>query len=372
MSSLRILQVLPELKVGGVEGVTLDMVAALRQVFPTTYVASNGGNLVPALEQLGGTHFTLPLASKNPLQILLNAYRLVRLIRANNIQVIHARSRAPAWSALWAARLTKIPLVTTYHGAYHASNMLKAFYNSVMARGDRVIAISQFIAAHILQRHPASIPKMHLIREGIDVEEFDPQQVALQEIEDLRKEWDIPANTTVFLVPGRVTRIKGQTTFIEAIRRLNKPNIVGVILGQNQDNSSYSMQVIQLCEGLPIRLIPHIPKPRIAYAAADVIVSPSLAEEAFGRVTAEAGAMERVIIATNLGATPEVCQSNKTGFLIPPCDSKALAEAMMHILEMPSESHLTMRKAARSYVCTNFSLKRMCDETIDLYRELVQ
>ncbi|MCE3230123.1 MAG: glycosyl transferase [Alphaproteobacteria bacterium] len=372
MPELRILQVLPELNSGGVEHVTLDMVAALRQRYAVTYVASQGGTLLPNLEQRGGTHMPLPLASKNPVQMMLNAFTLARLVRTHHIQLIHARSRAPAWSALWAAHWTKVPLVTTCHGAYASSNPPKAFYNSVMVRGDRVIAISEFIAQRIQRQYPASLPRVRLIREGIDLEEFNPRLVSQQERLDLRKAWNIPATATLFLMPGRVTRLKGQTVFIDAIRRLNNPNIMGVILGQNQDNSSYPAEVRCQSEGLPIRLIPHILRPRVAYGAADFIVSASLAEEAFGRVTAEAGAMKRIVIATNHGATVELCQSAKTGFLIPPGDSRALADAMMNAMKMPPEDYRKMGETARAYVCANFSLERMCTETIDLYKELIQ
>lgn len=372
MLSLKILQVLPELNLGGVERVTLDMVSALRQAFPETFVASNGGSLLTELERLGGTHFTLPLASKNPFQIVRNAQRLADLIRTHNIDLIHARSRAPAWTALLAARFTDIPLVTTYHGAYSSTNMLKSLYNSVMTRGDRVIAISQFIANHINKNYPNSHSKVRLIHEGIDVEEFNPQHVSQKEIEDIRHSWGISPNTTVFLVPGRVTRLKGQLIFIDAIRQLNVPNVAGVILGQTQESQSYTMEVRRSCNGLPIHLLPQMSRPRAAYAAADVIVSPTLAQEAFGRVTAEAGAMERVIITTNLGAAPEICQHNKTGFLIPPEDSRALADAMMQSLKMSPHDYLSMGKAARTRICSNFSLTRMCSETIELYRELVK
>lgn len=371
MRELRILQVLPELNRGGVERVTLDMAAALRDAYPSTYVASQGGSLLPDLTQRGATHFTLPLASKNPLQIIQNACRLARLVRAHNIQVIHARSRAPAWSALWAARWAKIPLVTTYHGAYHTSTALKTFYNSVMARGDRVIAISEFMARHIQHQHPASFPRTRLIREGIDGEEFNPRHVPQQEIQDLRKTWGIPSTATLFLLPGRITRLKGQIFFVEAIRRLNNPNIMGVILGKDPAPSSYFTELQRQADGLPIRFIPHTPKPRTAYAAADFVVSASLAEEAFGRVIAEAGAMERVSIAPNLGATPEVCLSEKTGFLIPPNDSEALATAMAHAMRLSQESRAAMGKAARNHICAAFSLTRMCKETISLYEEVV-
>jgi len=372
MSSLRILQVLPELKMGGVERVTLDMVMALRQIYPTTYVAAQEGNLLSELQQRGGTHFSMPLTSKNPLQLIRNGYQLAKLIREHDIHIIHARSRAPGWSALLAARLTKIPLVTTYHGAYRSSNKIKSFYNSVMARGDRVIAISKFIHRTIQHQYPNSFSKVSLIHEGIDLEEFDPQKVSQQEIETLRRDWGVPPTATLFLVPGRVTRSKGQTIFIDAIRRLNNPNIVGVILGQNQDNSSYPTEIRNQSEGLPIRLIPFLSKPKVAYAAADFIVSPSLAQEAFGRVTAEAGAMERIAIVTNLGATSELCHHEKTGFLIPPGDSRALVDAMVRVMNLSPEDNRKMGKAARAYILENFSLKRMCSETIDLYKELTQ
>lgn len=372
MPELRILQVLPELDMGGVERATLDMVAALREVSSVTYVASQGGRLLPELHQRGGTHLLLPLASKNPIHMVRNAHRLAKLIRAHDIQVIHARSRAPAWSALWAARWTGIPLVTTYHGAYAASNPAKVFYNSVMARGDRVIAISEFIARHVQKYYPAAFPRVRLIREGIDVEEFDPRPISSQEILDLRNAWDIPAKATIFLLPGRVARLKGQAIFIDAIRRLSNPHIVGVILGQNQDPSPYVREVRREADGLSIRFIPPLSRPRLAYAAADFIVCPSLAPEAFGRVTAEAGAMERIAIATGHGATVEVCQHGKTGFLVPPGDSHALADAMGHVLNMPLEERLTMGKAARAHIVENFSLSRMCAEILNLYQELLQ
>ncbi len=373
MSTLRILQVLPELNMGGVERTTLDMVGALRQVFPVTYVASQGGSLVPELETLGGTHFTLPLASKNPLQMIRNAMALVRLIRDHDIQVIHARSRAPAWSALWASHWTKVPLVTTFHGAHRTSSMIKTFYNSVMARGTRVIAISEFISRYIQAQHPTSLKKIRLIHEGVDVEAFDPQTVSPEEIKDFRKTWDIPVDAKVFLLPGRVTRLKGQTVFIDALRQLNTPNIFGIILGQDQLNSSYPKEVARQLEELPIRHISHTTHPlKVAYAASDFVVSPSLAPETFGRVTAEAGAMERILIATNHGATPELCKEGTTGYLIPPGDAQALAETMDRVLKMSLEERQIMEKEARNHVCTNFSLKRMSAETIALYKEITQ
>ena len=374
MPTLRILQVLPELNIGGVERTTLDMVAALRQVFPVTYVASQGGGLLPELENLGGTHFALPLASKNPFQMVRNALALIQLIRKYDIQIIHARSRAPAWSALWAARWTKVPLVTTFHGAYRTSNAIKTFYNSVMARGTRVIAISEFISRYIQKHYPASLQKIRLIHEGIDVDVFDSQNVSQEEIRALRKAWGVPTDAKIVLLPGRITRIKGQTIFIEALRHLNNPKIFGIILGQrqDQDKSSYSKEVACQMEGLPIRCIPHTPVPHIAYAAADFVVSPSLAPETFGRVTAEAGAMERVVIATNHGATPELCQAEKTGYLIPPGDVKALTNAMDGVLKMSHEERQAMGKAARDYICANFSVKRMYAETIALYQEIAQ
>lgn len=372
MTSLRILQVLPELNMGGVERVTLDMVSALLKVTTNTYVASQGGTLVPEIERLGGTHFALPLATKNPYQIIKNAFSLAKLIRDHNIRLVHARSRAPGWSALLATRLTKVPLVTTYHGAYNSSNIFKSFYNSVMTRGDRVIAISEFIQKTINECYPKALSRVRLIPEGINLDIFDPQHISQQEIQELRKSWGIPENATVFLAPGRITRIKGQTVFVEAIRRLNNPNLFGVILGSHHDRSSYPTEVRFLSTDLPIRFIPHTSKPKVAYAAADFVVNPSLAQEAFGRVTAEAGAMERVVIATNHGATSELCIPGKTGFLVPPGDARALADTMVHAIKMSPNEIKTMGKAAREFISEKYSLKRMASETIDLYKELIK
>jgi glycosyltransferase involved in cell wall biosynthesis len=372
MATLRVLQVLPELNMGGVERVTIDMVKGLREVTPYAYVAAQNGVLVPELIKLGGTHIDLPLKTKNPIQIFLNAFALARVIRDLHIDIIHARSRAPAWSALFAAKMTNTPIITTYHGAYKSTNAFKKFYNSVMARGDRVIAISEFILKIIEKHHPKNLPNVRKILEGIDVDEFNPQAISQHEIDELKTAWGIPTTATIFLVPGRVTRIKGQSVFIEALRRLNNSNIYGVILGKNQENSSYPMEIRRQAEGLPIKLIPHISRPRVAYAAADFIVNPSLAEEAFGRVTAEACAMERIIIATNHGATSELCQSGKTGFLVPPGDSKALADMMMQAMKLSPATYSTMAKAARKFICDNYALDRMYAETIDLYKELVK
>ena len=371
MSDLRVLQVLPALNIGGVERATLDMAAALRQVSSHTYVASEGGVLLPELARLGGTHLPLPANSKNPLQLLRNAFTLAQIIRKHDIQVIHARSRAPAWSALWAARWTKTPFVTTYHGTYLSTNALKTFYNSVMTRGDRVIAISEFIARYIDQNHPTCSSPVNLIREGIDTDIFNPQKVSKEDTVALKKAWDIPKKAIVFLLPGRVSRIKGQAVFVEALRRLNHPDVVGVILGQNQGKSSYPEEVVRLSQGLPIRFIDNTPIPRVAYTMADFTVYPSIEPEAFGRVTAEAGAMERVVIATDHGATSELCQSGKTGYLIPPHNPDALVAAMKKALSLSSAERQTMGKAARAYIAENFTLSRMCNQTIDLYRELI-
>jgi len=371
MSSLRILQVLPALNIGGVERVTLDMVKGIRQVTAETFVASKNGILVPELNRVGGTHISLPLATKNPFRLLQNAFLLAKVIRDHNIQVVHARSRAPAWSALLAARLTKVPFVTTYHSAYTSTNAFKRLYNSVMTRGDRVIAISEFIFNTITHHYPNTLGKVRLIPEGIDLEEFNPHKVSQEEIDDLRKSWRAPPNAIVFLVPSRITRIKGQTIFIEAIRHLNNPHIIGVILGETHNDSTYSIDVRRLSEGLPIRLMPHTSRTRVAYAAADFVVNPTLAQEAFGRVTAEAGAMERVVIATNHGATKELCLHGKTGLLVPPGDVRALTDAMIHVLKLSPEESKTMGKAAREHITEKYSLNRMHTETIDLYRELI-
>jgi glycosyltransferase involved in cell wall biosynthesis len=368
----RTLQVLPALESGGVEKATLDWVRILCNRFPNApvFVASAGGKLVKDLENLGAHHFTLPLNTKNPWKLWRNAQALQRLTQDYSIQLIHVRSRAPAWSALWAAQRLKVPLLTTYHGVYNSRNRVKRFYNSVMARGDKVIAISQSIAQYIQQQHGSLSSSVTVIPEGIDTDIFDPEKVTVQQINDLCQAWGVPSNRFLILLPGRLTRWKGQEVLIKALRLLTDLPICAVFLGSDQGRKVYIDHLRQVSQDLDVRFIEECDRMPVAYAAADVVLSCSIEAEAFGRVTAEALAMARPYIGTNLGATPELCLDKQTGFLVPPDDENALAQKVQDVFHLTSEYKQKMGFAARQHIVENFSLEKMAEATLKVYQSL--
>jgi len=369
----RILQVLPSLESGGVEKASVDMVLGIKKAYPDmeTFVASSGGVLVDKIFLLGGSHVEIPLERKTPWSLVRNAFSLKQLIKEHNIQLVHARSRAPAWSALWAARQSKIPFITTYHGIYNSSNSVKAFYNSIMARGDQVIAISEYVAAHIKQRYPHLSSHVAVIHEGIDATYFDPAEISVEATNSLQAKWGIPEGRKVILLPGRLTRWKGQKVLIQALQQMDTSNLFAVILGDDQGRESYSLELKNQAVGLPVKFIKEYHDMPTVYALADVVLSCSTDPEAFGRVTAEALSMGRPYIGTNLGATPEMCIHGKTGFLVPPENSETLAAMISYVLSLPEEKQISLSANARQHICQNFSLDQMVGRTLALYKAAV-
>ncbi len=367
-----LLQVLPSLHSGGVERATLDMVKGIHQYHPKAgnYVASAGGVLVDEVNLYGGQHFTLPLNTKCPLTIYKNIKRLADLIKDQNIQLIHARSRAPAWSALRAARIVNIPFITTYHGVYNSNNFLKSVYNSIMARGDKVIAISQYVANHMYTYYPQFSSNVVVIPEGVDTDFLDPKKITDNEIKALKQEWKVPFDSKLILLPGRLTRWKGQEIILKALKLLDHTHLTVVLLGDDQGRHEYRLELDNLAKGLPVKFIPSCNKMPVAYAASDIVLSCSTDPEAFGRVTAEALAMERPYIGTNHGATPEMCIHGETGFLVPPGDIKALAEMIKKVLSLSSEDKCSLGQQAREHIVKNFSLDMMMKQTLELYQKV--
>ncbi|MBS7790461.1 glycosyltransferase family 4 protein [Roseococcus sp. SDR] len=362
-----ILQVLPALDAGGVERGTLEIAEAIQAAGWRALVASAGGRLVPALEATGARHITLPLATKSPFAIWRNAAALADLVRAERVSILHARSRAPAWSAWLAARRCGIPFVTTYHGTYGEGFPGKRLYNSIMARGDRVIAISRHIADHIRVTHGlASL----VIPRGVDPRRFDPALVAPERIAALRAAWDIPPDAPVILLPARLTRWKGQAVLIEALAEI--PGAIAVLAGDPQGRDAYVASLRALAEqrGVADRLrIPgHIADMPAALLAADVVVHASIEPEAFGRTVIEAQAMGRPIIAADLGGPRETVEHGVTGWLTPAGDAAALAAQINAALALPPEARAALGGAARSRVPT---MEAMQAATLGLYRELL-
>jgi len=364
---LRVLQILPALDAGGVERTTVDMVEALTEKGQTAHVLSAGGRLLSEIEALGGLHHTANVGSKNILTVLPRAMRIRKLVKTHKINIIHARSRATAWPAYFAAKLTKTPFVTTYHGIYNSKSFLKTFYNAIMAKGDAVIANSNFTKDHILKTHNCHEDHITVIPRGVDMAVFDPDKIGRDGITDQRQKWGDESDKFIVL-PGRLTRWKGQLDALDALHLLPKTCKL-ILVGDAQGREGYveeiSNKVSQL--GLNKRVIieGHRSDVPLIMASADVVLSASNEPEAFGRVAAEAQAMERPVVATALGGALETVQDGETGWLVPVNDSEAMAKAIKRALAWPSYDGAK----ARSRIARYFSRKSLQARTLAVYKQ---
>jgi glycosyltransferase involved in cell wall biosynthesis len=369
-----VLQILPTLVAGGVERGTLEIAEALVAAGFRAFVASAGGPLVAPLEALGARHVTLPLATKSPLGIWRNAGRLAALARAEGIGLLHARSRAPAWSALVAARRTGARFVTTYHGTYNEGFPGKRLYNSVMARGERVIAISEFIAGILRDRHGVPRDRLRVILRGVDERRFDPAKVAPGRLAALRAAWGLPEGRPVVMLPGRITRWKGQGVLVEAMARL-PGDALALLVGDAGARPAFRQELEARIAALGlsgrVRLVGHAEDMPAALLLAEVVVHASTDAEAFGRTVIEAQAMGRVVVASDLGGPRETVEDGATGFRVAPGDPAALAGAIGRVLAMPAAARASMGAAARAAVLARCTTTRMQAETLAVYRELL-
>jgi glycosyltransferase involved in cell wall biosynthesis len=374
-----ILQVIPALDTGGAERTAIDVAATLVQNGFNALVASNGGRLESELARAGGELIRMNVASKAPPTIFSNALALHDLVRARAVRLIHARSRAPAWSALLAARWSRIPFVTTYHGFYNASNPLKRFYNSVMVRGDAVIANSQWTADHIAREYRWRPARLAVIPRGVDLQTFDPAGISPRRVSDLRRAWNVRDDDFVVLLPGRLTRWKGQGVLIDALAVLKNQhglgNIHAILAGDAQGRDAYESELRKSIAdaGLSdqVLIAGHVSDMATAYSAADVVLSTSVEPEAFGRVAAEASAMGKPVIASDHGGARETVVPDVSGFLVAPGDATALAAAIKRIAAMSADERAQMGAAGRAHVVAKFSRERMCADTLSLYRDLL-
>jgi len=371
-----VLQVLPALgSSGGVERGTVEIAEAIVEAGGRAIVASAGGGRVHELARVRAEHVLLPLDSKNPVVMYNNITRLMRLIRAENVDLVHARSRAPAWSAFFAAKRTGRPFVTTFHGTYNAGNFLKRRYNAIMTRGARVIAISAFIAGHIRRIYGVPANLIRIVPRGVDLYRFDPAQVSAERVISLANDWRLDDGMPVIMLPGRLTRWKGQNVFIEAVAKLGRRDIRCLIVGSDQGRTEYRGELEALVErhdlGEVVRIVDHCDDMPAAYMLADVVVSASTDPEAFGRVIVEAQALGRPVIATDHGGATETVIEGKTGWLVPPGDSPALTEAMEKVLGLDAAAREDVSKAAVANARNNFSKQSMCEKTLDVYNEVL-
>ena len=370
-----VLQVLPALGGGGVERGTVEIAAAIARAGGTALVASAGGRMVAELLRAGGRHVTLPLASKSPLAIWRNAARLAALIRAERVAIVHARSRAPAWSAWLAARRTGAHFVTTYHAPYGERPRLKRAYNAVMARGEVVIAISRHIAALVAARHGVDPARIRIIPRGVDPVVFDPAAVAPSRVAALARAWGLPEGRPVLLLPGRLTRWKGQGVLIEALARLRHAGAVAVLVGAEQGRRRYAAELTALAARLGVaqrlHLVGHADDMPAALALADIVVSASTEPEGFGRVVIEAQAMARPVVATAHGGAAETVAHGQTGWLVPPGDAAALAAALDAVLDLTPAERAAAGARARASVQQTATVAAMQQATLDVYRRVL-
>ncbi len=380
-----ILQIIPELNSGGAERAVIDIAAALAAVGARALVASAGGRMVSELQAKGGIWRAFPAKTKNPLAMLINQRRLAKLIAGEEVALVHARSRAPAWVAYGATRQTGTPFVTTFHGAYSGSSGLKLRYNSIMAKGDVVIANSAFTAERIARLYPAAAAKIRVIERGIDFRSFSPSEVDPARVQRLRQAWQVAPGERIILLAARLTPWKGHKILIEAARHLvadGLSEIKFILAGDEQGHHAYlkELDAAIATAGLAgiVRRTGYCADMPAALLAAAVVVVPSTEPETFGRVAAEAQALGTSVIVTDLGALPEVVlappevmNEARTGWLVAPGDARALAAAIGEALALGATARDGLSARARAHVLERFSVERMQAETLAAYAALL-
>ena len=381
-----ILQIIPELDAGGAERTTVDVAAGLAAVGARALVATEGGRLVGELQAKGGHWLRFPAASKNPAAMAVNVARLMALCRREGVQLVHARSRAPAWVALGAARRLGLPFVTTYHGSYSGRTGIKVLYNSVMARGDVVIANSHYTADLIGRLHAEQAgDRVRVIHRGTDLAAFTPVAVGAARVEALRRAWGVAPHERVVLLAARLTAWKGHRVLIDAAARMRDQGLTDlavVLAGDPQGRTSYERELDALiaARGLDgiVRRVGHCTDMPAAFRAASVVAVPSVEPEAFGRAAVEAQALGTPVVVSDLGAVPEtvlaspdVQPGQRTGWRVPPGDAVALAAALGEALLLGASARDALARRGRAHVEANFSLDRMVGDTLTVYADLL-
>ena len=381
-SNLKVLQVIPKLGYGGAETGCYDIAHYLPENNCGSYIVTSGGELLKFIDKKKVKIIKLPVHSKNPLIIFINFLALIFIILVNNISIVHARSRAPAWSCLIASKITGRKFVTTFHGTYNFNSKIKKFYNSVMVRSDLIIAGSNFIFSHIKENYTQYLnakKKLLVIFRGINVDYFDPTTKLDSDEKKLLKKWEIEKDKKIILLPGRLTGWKGQEVFIEAINLVNielgYEAFYAVILGSDQGRDLYKKKLIRLTEQYrlinQVKFIDHCKDMALAYKVSDIVVSASIEPEAFGRVAVEAQSMEKPIIASNIGGSNETVIDEKTGFLFESNNAKSLSQKILKILSMDEASLNSIGREGRKNIIQKFNVEKMCFSTYSEYKRIL-
>lgn len=371
-----ILQVVPALVSGGVERGTLEIAKKLVEAGFRSIVISAGGSLVTALEESGSKHIKLNVASKNPLTIWLNSKKITKIIQEEKIDIIHARSRAPAWSCFIAAKATGIKLITTFHGIYNFRTKIKKFYNGIMTEGNKVIAVSQFVKDHIIKNYKIDKSKIVLIHRGVDHREFTIEKINSEILLKYKTKYNVPDNTPVILLPARMTEWKGHTILVKALEKIKHLNFYCIMAGDLAKHPAYVTRIKNLINECKIQnrvqLFGNEPSMINLYGISDIVLSASIEPEAFGRTIIEAQSMEKLVIATNIGGAAETIENEKTGFHVDPANSQQLADKIEYCLSiLGTDNAKKIQSAARKSTIENFSLDAMLEKEMSVY-ELIK
>ncbi len=381
-SNINVLQVIPKLGYGGAETGCYDIAHFLPENNCKSFIVTSGGELTKFIDKTKVKLIKLPVHSKNPIIIFFNSIIIIGIILFFNITIVHARSRAPAWSCLLATKLTRRKFVTTFHGTYNFSGKIKKLYNSVMVRSDLIIAGSNFIFSHIKDNYSEFLTlkkKFLVIFRGINVDYFDPSSKLEEDEKKLLLKWEINKEKKIILVPGRLTSWKGQEMLIEAINltkvELGYEAFHLIILGSDQGRDLYKKKLIRITEQHrltnQIKFIDHCKDMALAYKVSDIVISPSIEPEAFGRVAVEAQSMEKLIIASNIGGSNETIVNEKTGFLFEAGNVNSLSKKIIQAITMDESSLKLMGKEGRKNIIKKFNVEKMCFSTYSEYKRLV-
>jgi len=381
-SKLKVLQVIPKLGYGGAETGCYDLAHYLPENNCSSFIVTSGGELLKFIDQKKVKLIKLPVHSKNPILIFINSIALIFIILFHNISIVHARSRAPAWSCLLATKITRRKFVTTFHGTYNFKNPIKKFYNSVMVRSNLVIAGSNFIFSHIKDNYSKYLDlkkKFLVIFRGINVDYFDPSTTLESEENNLLSNWGVISDKKLILMPGRLTAWKGQEVFIEALNLVNKEighnSFYAVILGSDQGRDIYSKKIKRLAEQYrltsQLKFIEHCKNMPLAYKLSDLVVSASIEPEAFGRVAIEAQSMEKPIIASDIGGSKETIVDNETGFFFKSGDPESLSKKILEVLNLDQSRLKLIGIEGRKNIIKKFNVEKMCFSTYSEYKKLL-
>ena len=381
-SKLKVLQVIPKLGYGGAETGCYDLAHYLSENNCLSYIITSGGELLKFVDKKKVKLIKLPVHSKNPILILFNSLALIFIILFHNISIVHARSRAPAWSCLIATKITRRKFVTTFHGTYNFKNSIKKLYNSVMVRSNLVIAGSNFIFSHIKKNYSKYLDlkkKFLVIFRGINVDYFDPSTTLETEEDNLLSNWGVPRDKKLILMPGRLTAWKGQEVFIEALNLVNKElghnSFYAIILGSDQGRDIYSKKIKRLAEQYrltsQLKFVEHCKNMPLAYKISDLVVSSSIEPEAFGRVAIEAQSMEKPIIASDIGGSNETIVNNETGFLFKSGNPESLSKKIVEALNLDESRLKSMGIEGRKNIIKKFNVEKMCFSTYSEYKKLL-